>query len=300
MSNAIIGAAPFTFGFNEGFPTNPLDISILNIFSLPSEYSRPNNIKNDRLINLVNLLPNNYSGTQVEEFIKFFEDFLNFELYKHKLDPNIVTADISILKKIELLSSLREPDVIDSELLQFLATYLGYDINFSKGDIFSADNPVETNDYLRETIRSLPSWYKLKSTDSAISMLMYMFGIVSDVQTLWTDDYENNWIIENTEAHSIEYETVTEEVPVISIERDIPENYYPTPHFHVTIDVNKSPVDFEDNLKNIISLIKSIKPVNTVFEGFKSSSTFSNALINISTSPVMTNRIDIIEDYVTP
>ena len=89
---------------------------------------------NDRLINLVNFLPDNYAGTQVEQFMKFFEDFLNLNLFKQEVNGNDEQF-VSILKKIELLFTLRDPDLIDYKMLQFFAEYLGYNINYSKEDV---------------------------------------------------------------------------------------------------------------------------------------------------------------------
>jgi len=247
-----------------------------------------NPIDNDRLINLIKYLPDNFSGTQLSEFILFFENFLNFELFNYKLDPNIPDAKVSILKKIELLYTLRDPNLIDSDLLQFFASYLGYDINYSRGDIFTADNDTEINNYLRETISSLPSWYKLKSTSSSLSMLMYMFGIVSEVYTIWTSDYEENWDKENPTYESD------------SINVNLPAGYYPTPHFNITINSILTPGDYLSNLTTIIPMIESIKPINTVFEGFRLSAEYDISTSHISVSPVILSRIDTVEDFITP
>lgn len=247
---------------------------------------------NDRLINLVNFLPDNYAGTQVEQFMKFFEDFLNLNLFKQEVNGNDEQF-VSILKKIELLFTLRDPDLIDYKMLQFFAEYLGYNINYSKEDVSKIlsvkDNITDEediNNYLRETIRSLPHFYKLKTTQSSLSMIMYLFGIVSDVYTLWTNDYEENWIVE---------------IPPYETEQSntkLPDGYYPTPHFKISIDISKTDNDFENEISKIISLVESIKPINAVFDGFDLTQLFKNT-VNINTITVY-HTTHAITETITP
>ena len=51
---------------------------------------------NDRLINLINYLPQNYQDTQIEQFLKFFEDFLNYNLFKANINEE--ESYVSVLK----------------------------------------------------------------------------------------------------------------------------------------------------------------------------------------------------------
>ena len=174
-------------------------VSNITIFSNEVEILE-NIVENDRLINLRNFLPTSFDDTEVSDFVGFFQDFLNYDLYKHTVNGPATTTDVSILKKIELLYTLRDPDLIDEKFIQYFANQLGYNINYNKSDITNVTGDTTDNDinnYLRQTIRSLPHWYKFKSSNNAISMLMYSFGIVSDILTLWTDDYENNWWAES-------------------------------------------------------------------------------------------------------
>lgn len=245
-------------------------------------------VDNDRLINLRNFLPVSFDDTEVSDFIGFFEDFLNYDLYSHSKDGAASLTDISILKKIELLFTLRDPDLIDSEFIQYFANQLGYTINYNRSDIADVTNDEidqAVNGYLRETIRSLPHWYKFKSTDNAISMLLYSFGLVSDVLAQWTNDYENNWF---SESPRFEDDLSSP---------SIPNGYYPTPHFRIVINHTKSPEGWENNLTNIINLIESIKPINTVFEGFSIKLQIKGInpgfdTVGIETTPVI-NRIKL-------
>tara|TARA_R110001606_G_scaffold88448_5_gene199259 strand:- start:5396 stop:6400 length:1005 start_codon:yes stop_codon:yes gene_type:complete len=216
-------------------------------------------VDNDRLINLRNFLPTSFDGSEVSDFVGFFEDFLNYDLYTHKIDSEASTLDISILKKIELLYTLRDPTLIDEKFIQYFAKQLGYNIKYNKSDIFNVTGDTNANDingYLRQTVQSLPHWYKFKSTNNALTMLMYSFGIVSDILTLWTNDYENNWI---SESPRFEQDINTPPME---------QGYYPTPHYRIVVNTTRTPKGWESNLSNIISMVDSIKPINTVFEGF--------------------------------
>ena len=217
-------------------------------------------VSNDRLINLRNFLPVSFDGSEVSDFVGFFEDFLNYDLFQHKKDGPASTTDVGILKKIELLFTLRDPDLIDEKFIQYFASQLGYNINYSRGDIANITGGTtdrDINGYLRNTIQQLPHWYKFKSTNNAIIMLMYSFGIVSDILTLWTDDYDNSW---KSESPRFEQDGVNPGA--------LPDGYYPTPHYKIVVNDTKTPNGWQNNLTNIIELVESIKPINTVFEGF--------------------------------
>ena len=108
--------------------------NVIDIISLPVEINNPS-VENDRLINLRNFLPNSYDETDVSEFIGFFEDFLNNDIYSHKTDGEATRTSVSILKKIELLDTLKDPYLIDEEYINFFAKQLGYNITYSRDDI---------------------------------------------------------------------------------------------------------------------------------------------------------------------
>jgi len=274
-------------------------------------------------INLVNLLPEMYEGTGVEEFLQVFEDFLNkmfqgndgFKLLENEIsvDKETVEGDgitdiegyhdnytyninnttyntdakevnqvdmdwpedfdkcennrkISILEKVKRLTELRDIDLIDLEYIQFFAKNLGYNVNVyrneivgsSFGNIETLDN--ETDDivnqrrYLRFVVQNLPNWYKIKTTNNSIKVMLYSFGLIGDLVELYTKDYSNDgsdWKIK--------------EDNLISINND----WYPTSHFNIQLNIDRS-----DNLNfdiqkrgSIIRAIESVRPINTVFMG---------------------------------
>jgi hypothetical protein len=214
-------------------------------------------IKNDRLINLTGYMPSAFYDSDVFEFMKIFEDHWNYDTYLHYIENS---QPVSVLKKIELLATKRDPDLIDKIFLNDLAKNQGYNINFNKDTLVAlvgASDDTDTNRYLRHTIRELPAWYSNKTTDYSLTSIMFMFGIVSEVYTMWTNDYNTNW---ETEAPTYEE---GEDAPAV-----IPAGYYPTPHFWISIDTTLTPTGWETNIEKIRDFIDSIRPVNTVFEGF--------------------------------
>ena len=85
---------------------------------------------NDRLINLVDFLPQHLYDSDTFEFTKLFENFLN-TMYEDKDNP----CNYSILKKVEQIGDLHDPALMDTEYLQFYADFLGYDVSLTRGEL---------------------------------------------------------------------------------------------------------------------------------------------------------------------
>ena len=179
---------------------------------------------------------------------------------------------ISILEKVKRLTELHDPDLIDIDFIQHFANYLGYNVTLSRQDLGiiiaqNADNEgidfdtlsdseqkeIE-NKYLRFIVRNLPNWYRIKTTRSAINVLLYSFGLIADLQHFFTNNYANPnaFILEGISNN------------------EIPNSHFRTPHFMVTTDLDKSLPNFTldtTKLNSIIETILSVKPINTVFRG---------------------------------
>lgn len=232
-----------------------------------SAISRDPTLNNDRLINMVNLLPTWFKDQEIYEFVNFFQSFLNL-LYKQTDPDTLNTVNISNLKKIERLSTLHSPQYIDIELIQYLASFMGYDVDLSKGDLglfttsaasyndLTTAEITEANKYLRLIVSNLPYWYQIKTTENAIRILLLSFGIIGDLVTLFTDDYENNWFAEFR----------NDNIDIVDEFGTNRQNYYPSSHFEISINVRLSYPNWMNNIDGIVRGIKSIKPVNTVFD----------------------------------
>jgi len=186
------------------------------------------------------------------------------------IESDVVETDkISILEKIDRLKELQDPDLMDTENIQYFAENLGYDVNINRGelgDLALATNNTNTcsaddsDRYLRFAIRNLPLWYKTKTTNNSLKIMLYSFGMIGDISQYYTNNYlpeseGGKWIAPDYTMTNNKLDT-------------IPKSYYPTPHFIVWIDL-----DLSDNNLNIetakreqiVNAIESIRPANTVF-----------------------------------
>ncbi len=226
----------------------------------------------NRLINIVDLLPEYLKETETRDVIQFFQDFLNTLYDDHVLTTSATqfelenTKKISILEKINRLADLHNPEEIDITYLQFLANYLGYDVNINSGELGVVINndpndicvQEDVNRYLRFVVTNLPNWYNIKTTNNAIKIMLFSFGLIGDLIPRWTSDYKAE-----TGANWINFKEG------IDSTSDLPENFYPTSHFITLIKLDESTSTFLDPVtpNGVLKAIMSIKPVNAVFDG---------------------------------
>lgn len=261
-----------------------------------------------RNINLVDYLPEYFKNTDVENFLQIFEDFLNemypgycgfsadeneqFEHIKNTgisavsatvghiqyNDTNILLGNdgyytsgsglMSILEKVNRLTELHDPSLMDEQYLQFFANYLGYNININyaeMGNLAAIDDDskcanVDQEKYLRFAVENLPTWYKIKTTKNCVRVMLYSFGIIGDM----IDYYVKGG---NTVSQAANYYNLglfnREDDPLMD------PDYYPSPHFAINIDLDTSitNISFDfDKRDQIINAINSIRPINTVFD----------------------------------
>jgi hypothetical protein len=174
---------------------------------------------------------------------------------------------ISILDKINRLTELHDPELIDIDYIQYFAHYLGYNIEISRDQIGQfgtsySDNEIDANKWLRFVVGNLPNWYKIKTTNNSIRMVLYSFGLIGDLVNYFTKDYGSNF--ENWKLDSN------------ANLNGIHDDWYPTPHFSVKIDIDKSIAQtlpsgmtlLEVLMKNgegICKAVEGMRPANTVF-----------------------------------
>lgn len=184
------------------------------------------------------------------------------------LEGETLTKRISILEKVKRITELQDPDLIDLEYIQYFAKNLGYDVNVTReqigtnlGDLANSaaadvSGVCENDDrdrYLRFVVSNLPSWYKIKTTRNSVKVMLYSFGLIGDLIEYYSNDYNNNWIADRQKNLT---------------DSNIPNDYYPTPHFAVQIDIDQSlgSISFDWERRNkVINAIESLRPINTVF-----------------------------------
>ena len=236
--------------------------------------SEPLRLDPNKTIDIVQLLPNYLKESETNDVVSLiFQNFLNtiYDEYLLTTSASDYELDnipkISVLEKINRLTELHDPALVDIEYIQFFANYLGYDINVNRGELGviqdqNPDDPAVQEDvkrYLRFIVSNLPTWYKIKTTNDCVKIMLFSFGLIGDIISRWTNDYREdigpNWIsfVDGTDSLS-----------------DIPSDFYPTPHFLVSINLDTSESTFlNPNTRNaVFNAIKSIKPVNDVFDGF--------------------------------
>lgn len=189
---------------------------------------------------------------------------------------------ISILEKIKRLSELHDPELIDFEYLSHFANVLGYNIsgfstNFNDaftalntGYTFDDDVPkdisIDAKKYIRFFISNLPSFYRIKSTNNCIKVLLYSFGLIGDIINVYSTDYYNKW------KSSKNVWTGTEIKEDLNILRKQEEDgvWFPTPHFRIGIDLVRSITNTSFDIKKaeaIFRAIDAVRPIHTVFDG---------------------------------
>ena len=179
---------------------------------------------------------------------------------------------ISILEKIKRLTELQDPDLIpiktNYDFISLLGRNLGYQVDVNRenmqytGNIdnsaYIEDNTysaVDVGKYLRFMIANLPNWYKIKTTENAIRVLLYSFGLIGNINNYYTQDYNKYWLLDEGSVHGLD---------------EIPDDYYPSPHYAVLVEIEDnlgSEVSFDEERRNkVVNAINSVRPVNTVFE----------------------------------
>jgi hypothetical protein len=244
----------------------------------------------ERLVDLVTYLPNYLSQTETYDVLKFFENYLNnlfTGTYGYTISTsagisgdhitynepsNITTKKISISEKINRIVEMHDPNLIDLEYLQYYANNMGYDVNINRGELgtiassqVGVCSAIDVEKYLRFCIENLPEWYRIKTTNNAIKVMLFSFGLIGAVSVYYTNDYSPNGIWKTPD-----YDMLTNSV------QHIPKNFFPTSHFITWINLDKSISEVAIDstvLKQICNSIESIRPVNTVFHslgGYKS------------------------------
>lgn len=252
----------------DGFGTSALDITISGGYESGSLSAGEDNWPRENIYSV--------SGTSAET------DATDVQEIKIGNPANYNDEKISILEKIHRLTELHDPDLIDIKYIQFFARNLGYDINVSRNEVgvsaagslgtgdFSTESPclsADSDKYLRFVIRNLPTWYKIKSTRNAINIMLYSFGLVGEFIEYYTNNYYPFVQIYNNDG-SLRYPDVGKWR--LDYERDLtdlPNSWFPTPHFAVSITIDNS-VNISDDVarrKKVINAIESIRPINTVF-----------------------------------
>lgn len=229
--------------------------------------------EDNKEINLTKFLPNSLQEEEIFEVVEAFQEFLN-EMYGEyiyttsALDIEVsARTKLSVLEKINRLAELHDPEYIDPEYIQFFANYLGYSVDITRGELGVVEDQdsedlcvqEDVKRYLSFVVSNLPTWYKIKTTNDAVKVMLYSFGLIGDLVERYTSDYRtdtgSNWYNLRVDQNNL---------------HEVPEGFYPTPHFVIRVDLDQSSTDFSSNETtryNVFNATDSIRPANTVFDG---------------------------------
>ncbi len=234
----------------------------------------PIRFEDSRVVDLSAYLPSYLKETEVNDLMIFFQNFWN-TLYDTKIYTTSAIElevanrpKISILEKINRLAELQDPSLCDVEYLQFFANNMGYNIDVYRSELgvladSDSEDPLVQEDvkrYLRFIVSNLPNWYRIKTTNNAIKIMLYSFGLVGDLITRYTNDYKtdngSNWINFREGRDNFD---------------DLNRDFYPTPHFVISIELDSSSENFSLNnetRRNVFNAVESVRPANTINDGY--------------------------------
>ena len=166
-----------------------------------------------------------------------------------------------LIEKVERLMYLKDWNVIDIDLIGYLARYIGYDITTLTSDINENpfyNNTEERNKALRQAVMNLPQFYTLKSTEPGLKMLLATYGAIGEIVKMWTrtnDPYK-----EFIEEGELKGQAMNDAM------NNTPSFFQPIPHFTVKLDVNANSGLSQDE-QRLHQAIMDFKPINTYFDG---------------------------------
>jgi len=208
---------------------------------------------------------------------------------KPKIAETINSNGISLLEKIYRIADVHDPWLTPFNLLQEHADFMGYDNNLSLVNL-ERDSDYETEQQSRFMIESLPHWYKIKTTEDSIKLLLFTFGLYGGLLNYYTKDYSTNrenW----SSAKNYFNEKTGYNLTDLT---DIPDDYFPTPHFAIWYDmgvVGGNTLNNDETRKTVVRAINAIKPVNKIFSGIISIYQADPAKIRIQTAQISKWRL---------
>lgn len=169
-----------------------------------------------------------------------------------------------LIEKIERLAYLRDANVIDFDLIGYLARFMGYDLTSMADDVQTSNlyrTVKQQEAAIREAVLNLPQYYAIGGTTVGLKMLMGAFGVIGDVLTLYT----------NT-MHPYE-EMLNKDEVVGRLEDDTTEgslegSWVSTPYIDIALTDDSRFPQFaiqQDDIKRIREQIRVWKPIQVVF-----------------------------------
>lgn len=295
----------------------PYEFKPDNDYSIPAPFDSnpPINVNKTGYVSTATKVQNVglYDTYHLPETTESIPQFTNYFTSGYS-EPTPVMS-ISIFEKIHRLLDLKDPSLIDFEYIQYFAEHMGWNLNIGFDTLYNnkTNNILSTkfrnlykqyeiNEMIEQQVRSfienLPYWYRIKTTESALQVILFSFGLVADVVKWYTEDYStdrSNWDSANAFFNTANYRTsINKRNENIENFEDIPDGWFPTPHFSVRYDINNSFTLYTGLFKNenlfgkLVDTIMAIKPITTVFNGLtarlKTKSEYITTIYSVATS----------------
>lgn len=169
-----------------------------------------------------------------------------------------------LIEKIERLAYLRDANVIDFELIGYLARFMGYDLTPMADDVQTSNlyrTVKQQEAAIREAVLNLPQYYALGGTTAGLKMLMGAFGVIGDVLTLYTNTMHPYEEMLNKDEVAARLEDDT-------TEGSLEGSWVSTPYIDIALTDDSRFPQFaiqQDDIKRIREQIRVWKPIQVVF-----------------------------------
>ena len=170
-----------------------------------------------------------------------------------------------LIEKIERLAYLRDANVIDFELIGYLARFMGYDLTAMADDVQTSNlyrTVKQQENAIREAVLNLPQYYALGGTQAGLKMLMGAFGVIGDVLTLYTNTMHPYEELLNRDEVSARLEEDTSNGTIEG-------TWVSTPYIDISITDDARFPQFAiqaDDIQRIREQIRVWKPIQVVFK----------------------------------
>ena len=169
-----------------------------------------------------------------------------------------------LIEKIERLAYLRDANVIDFELIEYLARFMGYDLTPMAEDVQTSNlyrTVKQQEAAIREAVNNLPQYYALGGTMSGLKMLMGAFGVIGEVLTLYTNTM-------HPYEEMLNRDEVAKRLDEDTSNGSFAGTWVSTPYIDIALTDDSRFPQFaiqEEDIKRIREQIRVWKPIQVVF-----------------------------------
>ena len=238
-----------------------------------------------RKYNLLRFVPSYLRNTDFNDFIEFFQLFIN-TMYL-SLDKN---RNISALEKIARIGNFNDIDKIETKLLMHYENQYANEFPFDKKAIqevntlfsnigWEVKDDEEVYGVIKYVLDNLPGYNRYKGSNLGVAGALKMFGFTCKVINLWIR--KKNTIEENPDF--VEEDRLSEFG-----------DFFQTSRFNIEVDSNNYFETFNEHLDFFINLVKSIKPITKILDLIKYTVSKTKEIAFIHDNDVSDNKESLV------